>query len=510
MMEEVLQRCYANSPQWLRLRLENMHYVHQDTQNQERLALLPLILSRIDASRIYNYAGSIPYLQTTRVTIETLSAILLDNEPFCHAWRHLANDDWVYNRRAMKRTPHSVIIIELGTNEKDTQAIYEKLDNDHSLAVSWNASKRLPHIGQYLNSIVVQDEDYDHTLIVTGKITQGFSLKLISVLPTLFTSTIGDMDRPLSRLSDEEKEYLQMFFPLDPKGISDWLDKYFAEYDFRSIAIEGMLSDFADSYLEGKILGKQDQVTNLRRELQNLKDSIAFKLRQLETANIELSGLLSRKNQQDVKEAEREIIEFLKSNKCLTLNEFYNHAFKLTVKTTLSNFNQDLYETMRNNPRGSLLDDLKFGENIEWEDGMALMDAIFLDETVKVKMYDTIELDFNDYSFHSTSQVNDIIVSDHVLNPHLHYYNCWGANEVPLIEALEELDYLGAMSMAIAAVGNLSVGESINMKNFLNDVRYSGRCFILPDGEEVDYYRAIEWASGKPGLTEETEGEENE
>lgn len=57
-------------------------------------------------------------------------------------------------------------------------------------------------------------------------------------------------------------------------------------------------------------------------------------------------------------------------------------------------------------------------------------------------------------------------------NPHHHYYNCWGDNKPNILRALEEHDYVLAITQVFAAMGGLNLTDTPVMEKFIrNELR---------------------------------------
>ena len=126
-----------------------------------------------------------------------------------------------------------------------------------------------------------------------------------------------------------------------------------------------------------------------------------------------------------------------------------------------------------------------------------LCDAIFLKESVRVRMKARFILDFNNYEYNIDRHYSEN-VANCVANPHFTYYICFGNNGRPLRKALENRDYVMAVSLCINCAGNLNMSETQNVKNLIRDILvHGGKCLVLEDGTEATVQEAVEWLKNK-------------
>ena len=86
-------------------------------------------------------------------------------------------------------------------------------------------------------------------------------------------------------------------------------------------------------------------------------------------------------------------------------------------------------------------------------------------------------------------------------NPHHHYYNCWGDNKPNILRALEEHDYVLAITQVFAAMGGLNLTDTPVMEKFIrNELREYKASFKINCATLVPTQKGIEL--NKSELTE--------
>ena len=75
----------------------------------------------------------------------------------------------------------------------------------------------------------------------------------------------------------------------------------------------------------------------------------------------------------------------------------------------------------------------------------------------------------------------------YIPNPHFHEFNCWGANEANLIEAISNRDYMSIFNLVRSAVAGISLYDTAVVGAFFNycENRFTNKkCLKVPGREE--------------------------
>ena len=99
-----------------------------------------------------------------------------------------------------------------------------------------------------------------------------------------------------------------------------------------------------------------------------------------------------------------------------------------------------------------------------------LFKLAFIDETVIIKFYDVIKIDFNHCAImaQGTNQPTGSLIG--LRNPHHYHYNCWGNYSSPIKKLIQQYSYLQLFLQVKAAVGSLNMTDYTVLRRFATDV----------------------------------------
>lgn len=128
------------------------------------------------------------------------------------------------------------------------------------------------------------------------------------------------------------------------------------------------------------------------------------------------------------------------------------------------------------------------------DDARSLMTGIFIDASVKVRMCSAWTISFGGAVLPKVEYFHGDKPKGYLPNTHLNKYGCLGGWQQVLEESCDKLDYVYAVDATCAENGNLNLGDTIVLREFLKDLlRRDAVVLELPDGRVVNYVDAIEW-----------------
>ena len=226
------------------------------------------------------------------------------------------------------------------------------------------------------------------------------------------------------------------------------------------------------------------RIRNLEREINDHYKRI----RELMDALNKVKGayLLSITMNEDDKA--KQLIDFL--NVCkdkISFIEAHGNELRLVYKTPLVYFDGNLLanyfaSTLRNSVNTSP----------DWE--QKLLKDIFIDKKYTLFIESGIALNLNDSTFRNLRPSSVNVHENGIPNPHHMYYDCWGDYTPEITRALQDSDYVTAITTAFAAMGGINLADTAVVDKFVDDELHSYRDFqCLKDNETSEYMTITEY-----------------
>ena len=324
---------------------------------------------------------------------------------------------------------------------------------------------------------------------------------IIAFLPWYFDKNKG--------ISEEEMELVQgLKEKRSPDRYLAALNKIASHYDFREMKIKRLLNDFETRFdrqecdrLRGMIRSRDEHIESYNR-------SIVAALKERNEFSIRLLGLETKINSGN---NDSDMMDFFLRSKNLSVESVSNSELMFTVKEHLDFFNEELASSIIGNSTSYVYypDLCNYSNRIPHADMRMLMTAIFLDQTLRIKVCAAYKLKLGE----RCSAVKDYNFGygyeEYMQNPHIQLYRCLGSYESKINQFVAENDYIGAVSQCVASCKSINFGDSTVMNRFMRsfygaDNSLNNRCIELPDGSVVAPKEAIKW------LKEQQEEENNE
>ena len=353
-------------------------------------------------------------------------------------------------------------------------------------------------LNKEMRARVLIHESAKAAIVITDRLTMPHWHLIGSMFPTyvpaLFETEV---------LNDDEKAVLKSLALHGATTFISAMAKLEDNYDIRSKKIAAMIGGFERRERENQVAAVDNEIGQLRNQMDDLMQRYQALCERMDGANIRRAGL---KYMRDEAGDEDTLVKFFQANKCLDVTEVCGSRISFIVRTYYENFDPDEYEHFRTNemwfdemlPRSGVFNEI--------ENCRKLMDAMFIDNTIRLKLCAIYHLDIRGHVSTSTGYSYPPNCSDYMPNYHLDHHHCFGNYERVITDYLRNADTIGAINACIASAKSINIAESgATFNPFMKQVFQSTKnCFELPDGRCVTPVKALEW------LKEQEGGSQNE
>lgn len=286
-----------------------------------------------------------------------------------------------------------------------------------------------------------------------------------------------------------------------PDKYLECLRKMASGIDFRSSIIKEGLAGFEIRADKVRAQALQNDILNKDEEIRNLMARISDVIRSKEEKQTMLLGVetkIAEYNDED-----SEIMDYFLRNKKLFFVESRNSTLTFIAKDYVMFFDEDMARSYISNDRSYVYTSRESDDPISKQDMKKLMTAIFIDQTLKMKMCAAYRFDLNGDVEGLRDFPYDGDFMDSTPNPHTDRYSCMGNYSRNVIEYLLRHDYIGALEQCVASCKSLNFGDSTVMCEFMRRLYKSSsanrnmRCIELPDGTVVDPVGAVRYLRSK-------------
>lgn len=316
---------------------------------------------------------------------------------------------------------------------------------------------------------------------------------IASVLPILMPWLLDG-----NELSDMAKQLLISFNNKDSKEYLRIAGSFISGLNLKGYKLDKYLKDF-ETYLDREQLNKYgNSIQDYNRTIKNLTSQLVSTYDMLEKA-VAIHASYEEKIRTH-QAGPSKLREFFETCKSIDLIKSSGSELTWAIRGYLDNYDIDMYETMRSR-KTSVLYDKHLYEDVSEEMALKILDAIFLEQSVRVKMGACVSVNFaqGHYTSQSISDISFLV--NRMPNIHLKYYNCFGGNGRQINECIARRDYTGAVSQTVSVVGSLNLAETNNVINFMNELfnPYSKKIpwFSIPDNEDATIEDVIKFLGGK-------------
>lgn len=276
------------------------------------------------------------------------------------------------------------------------------------------------------------------------------------------------------------------------------LAKIAERYDFKTARVRQLLQGFEARYERIRLNGVQAELNTVMRNIDSYNHEIANLLAKKRDCENNILGLEAKIAQT---EGDSEIMEYFLCNKHLVLEGVSDSTMTFVVCDYVSYYDEDMVRRILDNPNSFVYRPNDTGCNniIPAEDMKMLMEAIFIDEILKIRFCAAYEFQLNGRVHGLSDYAYSADYREYTPNPHIDRYRCLGNHEYEINRCLKDNNYIGAIEQCIASCKSLNFGDSAVMREFMRRLygisEYSAnvRCIELPDGRVVKPKEAIKY-----------------
>ena len=276
------------------------------------------------------------------------------------------------------------------------------------------------------------------------------------------------------------------------------------QYDFRTERIKQMLSGFETKFERMECNNVRNQIQRTLNNIESLNNRIGDELRQKNSLEIKLLGL-ETKIAQGCEESE--IMEYFLCNNKLVLYNVNDSRMTFIVKDYLTYFDEDMAKTVINNDSSYVYqpNGRSCNNYIPASDVKMLMNALFIDQILKIKLCAAYTFDLNGsvIARHGFEFGSDGMGC--MPNPHINNYSCLGSYQTTINNLLKNRNYIAAIEQCAASCKSLNFSDSAVMQCFMEDIyglsrrSRNGKYIETPNGLVLSPKEAIQWLKDNAG-----------
>ncbi len=327
---------------------------------------------------------------------------------------------------------------------------------------------------------VYQNEVYKSTIVIAAKSKQFRVMHLLAscisrALPWAFANC---------PLTDDEKAYLKALSVGDYETFKLAMQKIYDAGNFYQKKLNNLVKGFAsgshEKYIEiceKNILQKQEQINSLMEAYRQL-------LADIELEN--MKAINARNKMISAGDVDSELLEFLQSNKAVTILRGDEHALSLAITCFLNDCDEDMFKHYVVNPTS---------ENYVYQYGMADYDfdllkrffvSIWGEHRFNVRVYCEWILENTGYvsAVTYTNMGGDTTLTENRIGqPHIDHYGCFSGYKMMFENLAQEGDFVGIVSTMIASSASINWTDSAVVRYFMEELFQTGKkCIEDNDG----------------------------
>ena len=307
---------------------------------------------------------------------------------------------------------------------------------------------------------------------------------------------------PESGVSDLEMELISSLREKTSEKYEACLAKIAEGYDFKTARIRQLLNGFESRYERIRCEQVRTEISNIIQQINNLNERIGSYLGQQREREATLLGLETKIAQSD---GDSEIMEYFLCNNHLTLENVTDTRMTFVVRDYLTYFDEEMAKSVIANNESYIYkpNGRRCSNIIPAEDMKKLMTAVFIDQTIKVRLCAAYEFQLDGNVVPKQSYHYDYDCKTYTPNTHIDRYSCMGNYVQTINRLLRDHNYIGAIEQCIASCKSLNFADSAVMNEFMqrlygiSDYHVNRTCLELPDGSIVDPQGAIAYLKGE-------------
>lgn len=341
-------------------------------------------------------------------------------------------------------------------------------------------------------------EEFKSALIFIERLTSSKLHVLQSVIPRYLPWFFKD-----DPLTEEDTALLRSLTQKDSTAYMEIIEEIAKKFDFRSEYIRKHLQGFEHEHERQQLRYIRNELRENENQLENLEELFRNLYVKKEELVVKELGLIAKINNTEPEAEDSELITYFLCNKSLHLVSVNNGCIEFIVSTVVSNYDPEIVDNALDKVGRSFFyrhyEDSRRYQNKEMTDEriQRLIKAIFVDEIMKLRVCAAYRLDFSDGTYRGLKNYDfpAVILKDHTPNQHIQHYACLGNNGIYVRKAMNEHNYVGAITACCASASNCNFTES-NTGSFLMEkvlANDAGAMIQMPDGSTATPLEAVRW-----------------
>lgn len=291
----------------------------------------------------------------------------------------------------------------------------------------------------------------------------------------------------------------------DPSAFLSAISKYASTLDLRSGKIRALLANFETRFEKERIDDLEKQIQDYTSSMDEMFQRIGDLIEKRDEAEVLLFGYRNGEHK-----SEPVTMNYFLANKNLVLKSVNRDYIDFYSFGWLSNWDPEKADATFGHGRcGSWLEYNK-SYGVSDDDAKLLWNALFLTETIKVRLWSHYRLSLRGSDpMHVMPDNCSPEITNALPNPHHHYNACGGNNRRYVAQCIMEHDVIGAIEQCVSATVGINLTEHASYQFFARDIfdpDFGKVIYIKEKDEFVTTKEAIKWLkenNGKKAKKEE-------
>lgn len=383
--------------------------------------------------------------------------------------------------------------IDFISNRNATEYIAQTKGFDGAyLTLGW---KRLEDVSLFLDSkgdvLVYQNPDKMGTIIIAPYVKRIQVMQLVaSCISRIYPWCFKDYP-----LTEDETHILKLLAEQKYDEFKNKADEIYNNFDFYGRKLKSMLKGFCSQNFDRAITSQQDRINRTEQKINDYLKNLRDTQKELEEQQLKLLVLRNKVCNSD--DDEKEIIEFIKSNKALTMLHKDDDGIYIGVNCFLNDFNEDIFEeyVVRQKSMSSYI----YSQSpYDFEMTKRLFLAIWKERRFNLRVY--CEWQLRDDCMvsaidHCNMGGHKELVEDRIPQPHIDKYTCYSGYRETLSSLAEQRDYIGVLSTIQASSASINWTDSTVVSSLMEDLfnnKKDVKCLEDADGNHYTIAEIVE------------------
>ena len=308
----------------------------------------------------------------------------------------------------------------------------------------------------------------------------------------------------IPRTEDETNYILRAIAEEDSSVFVNAIAKVAESLDLRSGKIRALLGDFENRFAKERIESLEEQIQNLTSSISEYSNEIGRLIARREDAEATLFGYRNGDAM-----SEPVTMNYFLANKNLYLKAVRRDSLDFYATGWLSNWDPEQADAIFGHGRCSAWLEYNQDYGISNEDAKLLWNALFMQETIKVRLWSHYKLVLRGSDPMQIYEDNGCPeITNALPNPHHRYHGCGGNNRRYVAERIAEHDIIGAIEQCISATVGINITEHASYRYFARDIFNPDFGKVIYINELGDFYTtkdAIKWLKERNGKKKKQE-----